>query len=86
MHTTAVQRTIAARQSIRDWTKAWTVRPTNRPTERASLRGLEVQESDFGAWLAAGGDRRSAARPVRLAGAESQIAPLRWTPPAGSCS
>jgi hypothetical protein len=32
---------------------------------RAQLDGLEVQESTFGEWLAAGGDRRSALRPQR---------------------
>jgi hypothetical protein len=36
--------------------------PSN-PQPRATLEGLEVQESSFGQWLAAGGERRSLARP-----------------------
>ena len=36
-------------------------RPNSAPT-RATLEGLEVQESCFGQWLAAGGERRSRPR------------------------
>jgi hypothetical protein len=36
-------------------------RPNPAPT-RATLEGLEVQESCFGQWLAAGGERRSRPR------------------------
>ncbi len=32
------------------------------PQLRATLEGLEVQESSFGDWLKAGGDRRKRAR------------------------
>ncbi len=34
----------------------------NAAQPRATLDGLEVQESNFGQWLAAGGDRRARAR------------------------
>ncbi|MFN4115744.1 MAG: hypothetical protein ACK4F7_04490 [Inhella sp.] len=33
--------------------------------QRASLQGLDVQPSDFGAWLDAGGDRRQGPRTDR---------------------
>jgi len=34
------------------------------PASRASLQGLEVSDSTFGAWLAAGGERRKSPRPA----------------------
>jgi hypothetical protein len=46
------------RTSVRDWSTSWLARPVFGPTERASLHGLQVQESSFGEWLSAGGDRR----------------------------
>lgn len=64
MHTRTARRTSAARQSIRGWSQAWTVRPTYCPTERASVDDVEVKESTFGEWLAAGGDRRTNPRPM----------------------
>lgn len=42
-----------------------TLQPASRPAtppSRASLEGLEVQESCFGQWLAAGGERRTRPR------------------------
>ena len=34
------------------------------PAPRASLHGLEVSDSTFGEWLAAGGERRQRPRPA----------------------
>lgn len=63
MHDRTAHRAAATRQSIRDWSDTWTVRSTYCPTERASVRDVEVKESTFGEWLAAGGDRRAKPRP-----------------------
>lgn len=64
MQATATRR-IAPNNSIRDWSQAWISRPVERTIDRATLRGLEVRESSFGDWLAAGGDRRTQPRTQR---------------------
>lgn len=61
MHTTA-HRTV---RPLLGLMQPPTLAPRRRPAaqqQRAQLVGLEVAESSFGEWLAAGGDRRSTTR------------------------